>query len=169
MDSFNNADSLNSFIDTKRDNKKYAAAHNMREGLLGLVGMIRTRNSTWALATAEKMVSTLVQITTPQGHLSNELAQKHPRIESTLRTIYEDTNDVEKWLQLKKLERRRHERYEIDKLIQIQILGNNGRLLSNFQRKINDISQGGLSFFVRMTQKGRSRRGRLSCPQKLRL
>jgi hypothetical protein len=73
--SFDNNDCVNAYVDSEQGGAVCMAGHNLREGLYGLVGLIRTRNSDWARQTAAKMVATLESITTEDGHLSPELAQ----------------------------------------------------------------------------------------------
>lgn len=73
--SFDNNDYLNSYNDPKRGNRRFVEFENMREGLFGLVALIRGRDSMWARETAHRMLLTLQKITSAQGHLSIGLAQ----------------------------------------------------------------------------------------------
>ena len=73
---FDNEDNINSYFDPACGNKRFIELHNLREGLLGLIALIKGRDSGWAREKADLMVARLAQFTSPEGHLSAELAQK---------------------------------------------------------------------------------------------
>jgi len=74
--SFANEDHLNSFIDPTKENQRFIIFHNMREGLLGLLALIKGRDSQWAKEEAPLMLRTLERITDRDGHLSMALAKQ---------------------------------------------------------------------------------------------
>ncbi len=74
--SFDNEDSLNSYYDPARGGARFVEFHNLREGLYGLVVLMRVRNSEWAKSTAQKMIHTLVDLTDPDGKWSADRAIK---------------------------------------------------------------------------------------------
>lgn len=75
-DMFNNVDSLPSFYDPDSHYERAVIGHDMREGFLSLLAMMRVRNDAWAKETAHRMVMTLTSVTDEQGHLSPQLAEK---------------------------------------------------------------------------------------------
>jgi CRP-like cAMP-binding protein len=85
------------------------------------------------------------------------LEQKNPGIESKLRDYYARTTDIAGLLNRKGLDRRVYERYRVERRIHLQITGKTGQVLSSFRGDMDDISQGGLSFMVRITRKENSR------------
>lgn len=86
-----------------------------------------------------------------------ELEERHPGIESKLRDYFERTSDLNKMIRVKGMERRAHERYKLERRIQLQVVDKRDRILSSFRGEISDISQGGFSFVVRITKKENSR------------
>jgi len=86
-----------------------------------------------------------------------ELEKKTPGIESKLRDYYNRTADIHKMLQVKGMDRRVHERHKLERRIQLQVVDNKDKVLSSFRGEMTDISQGGLSFIVRITKKENSR------------
>lgn len=87
----------------------------------------------------------------------NELEKKNPGIESKLRDYYNRTADIHKMLQAKGMDRRVHDRHKLERRIQLQVVDDKDRILSSFRGEMTDISQGGLSFIVRITKKENSR------------
>ncbi len=75
-DMFNNVDSLPSYYDVENHYERAVIGHDMREGFLSLLAMIRVRNDAWARETAHRMVMTLTSVTDEQGHLSPQLEEK---------------------------------------------------------------------------------------------
>jgi hypothetical protein len=73
---FDNTDSINSYLDPGQDNKRFIQVHNLREGLLGLVALIKGRNRAWARDRADRMIARMTQFTSPDGAISMELAKK---------------------------------------------------------------------------------------------
>lgn len=85
------------------------------------------------------------------------LEQRMPGIESKLIEYYNRYSDLYAAMKKKGMDRRSHERYKLDRKIQLQIVDNKERTLSSFSGVLTDISQGGLSFYVRITKKENSR------------
>ena len=75
-DMFDNVDSLPSFYDPESHFERAVIGHDMREGFLSLLAMMRARKDTWARETAHRMVKTLASVSDAQGHLSPQLAEK---------------------------------------------------------------------------------------------
>lgn len=67
---YDNPASLNSFIDSAKKNAFFIDAHSMREGLYGLLALMKARNREWAWEKAALMVKKLAQITDDDGHWS---------------------------------------------------------------------------------------------------
>lgn len=90
----------------------------------------------------------------------NELTRlegKNPGIESKLRDYYARSIDIATLLNKKGIDRRSHERFKLERKIHLQITGNKRKVLSSFNGEMSDISQGGLSFIVRISKKENSR------------
>lgn len=75
-DAYSYEGSLNAFIDTARNSRPYMAAHNMREGLYGLIYLGKRRSREWALEKAGLMIAKLEKITDSNGHFSVALAKE---------------------------------------------------------------------------------------------
>ncbi|MDW7773456.1 MAG: cyclic nucleotide-binding domain-containing protein [Desulfobulbaceae bacterium] len=86
-----------------------------------------------------------------------QLEQRNPGIESKLRDYYNRSLDISALVNKRGIDRRSHKRHRIERKIQIQIVGNNDRVLTTFRGEMDDISQGGLSFTVRINRKENSR------------
>jgi hypothetical protein len=71
MISFDNEDNLNSYIE---NGNRLIEFHNMREGLFGLVALMRGRQNRWAKEKAHEMILTLEKLTDSQGHWTVERA-----------------------------------------------------------------------------------------------
>lgn len=87
----------------------------------------------------------------------SRLEKKIPGIESKLIDYYNRYSDIYAAMKKKGMDRRVHERYKMEKKIQLQIVDAKDRILSSFRGVSTDISQGGLSFYVRITNKDNSR------------
>jgi len=74
--SFDNDDHLNSYYDPERDNGRFVEFHNMREGLLGLVALMRGRDDDWAREKARLMLMTLEKLTDAEGRWSVKQAEQ---------------------------------------------------------------------------------------------
>ena len=85
------------------------------------------------------------------------LEERVPGIESKLRDFYSRSSDIASLMQKKGMDRRAHERYRVERKIQLQVLGGKGKILSSFKGETTDVSQGGLSFTVRISKKENSR------------
>jgi CRP-like cAMP-binding protein len=85
------------------------------------------------------------------------LEERISGIESKLRDYYARSIDIASLLKKKGMDRRMHERYRLERKIHLQITGERGKILSSFKGEMADISQGGLSFVVRITKKENSR------------
>lgn len=75
-DMFDNIDRLPSYYDAERHFERAVIGHDMREGFLALLGLMRTRDDEWARETAKEMVLTLKSVTDEKGHLSPQLAEE---------------------------------------------------------------------------------------------
>lgn len=85
------------------------------------------------------------------------LEQRIPGIESKLIDYYNRSSDIYAAMKKKGMDRRTHERFKVEGKIQLQIVDDKDRILSSFRGELTDISQGGLSFFIRITKKENSR------------
>lgn len=81
------------------------------------------------------------------------LEQRIPGIESKLIDYYNRYSDFYAALKGKGMDRRVHERFTVEAKILLQIVDDKDRILSSFRGQLTDISQGGLSFFIRITKK----------------
>ncbi len=97
------------------------------------------------------------QIRVLKRHNLEKLENRVAGIESKLRDYYARTSDISSLMGKKGMERRSHERYRIERKIQLQVTGDKGKILSSFKGELTDISQGGLSFTVRISKKENSR------------
>lgn len=85
------------------------------------------------------------------------LEQRIPGIESKLIDYYNRYSDIYAAMKKKGMDRRTHERFKVEAKIQLVIVDDKDRILSSFRGELTDISQGGLSFFIRITRKENSR------------
>ena len=85
------------------------------------------------------------------------LEQRIPGIESKLIDYFNRASDIYAAMKKKGMDRRTHERFNVEGKIQLQIVDDKDRILSSFRGELTDISQGGLSFFIRITKKENSR------------
>ncbi|MHB8810403.1 MAG: Crp/Fnr family transcriptional regulator [Desulfobulbaceae bacterium] len=85
------------------------------------------------------------------------LEQRIPGIESKLIDYYNRYSDIYAAMKKKGMDRRTHERFKVEAKIQLLIVDDKDRILSSFRGELTDISQGGLSFFIRITRKENSR------------
>jgi len=81
------------------------------------------------------------------------LEQKIPGIASKLIDYYNRSSDIYAEMKKKGMDRRVHERYRKECKIQLQIVDDKEKVLSTFKGDMADISLGGLSFNVRITNK----------------
>lgn len=81
------------------------------------------------------------------------LEQKIAGIESKLIDYYNRFSDIYAEMKKKGMDRRVHERYRKECKIQLQIVDDKEKVLSTFNGDMTDISLGGLSFYVRITNK----------------
>lgn len=81
------------------------------------------------------------------------LEKNKPGIESKLRDYYHRSSDIADLLNKRGIDRRLHDRFRKERKIHLQILGGKGKILSSFSAELSDISQGGLSFVIRITNK----------------
>lgn len=86
-----------------------------------------------------------------------DIERRRPGIESKLRDYLGDSADIHKMLQQKGMDRRKHERFPMERRIQLKVVDNKNRVLSSFKGEMADISQGGFAFIVRITKKENSR------------
>ncbi len=85
------------------------------------------------------------------------LEQNLPGMESKLIDFYNRTSDLYTAMKKKGMDRRIHERYRLERKIQLQIVDDRDKILSSFRGVLADLSRGGLSFAVRITRKENSR------------
>ncbi|MHB8790678.1 MAG: cyclic nucleotide-binding domain-containing protein [Desulfobulbaceae bacterium] len=86
------------------------------------------------------------------------LEERIPGIESKLIDYYNRYSDINAAIKKKGMDRRVHERFKVEgKKIQLQVVDAKDRILSSFRGELTDISQGGLSFIIRITRKENSR------------
>jgi len=74
--SFSNRDGLNSYVDYQKDGQRFIQMHNIREGLLGLVALIKYRSNARAREVADRMLNKLNGLTTKEGAFSAKLAEQ---------------------------------------------------------------------------------------------
>ncbi len=83
---------------------------------------------------------------------------EYPGLESKLRDFYDRCNNIQDLLQKKGLDRRRYERYQLARKVQVQMIDAAGRPIGRgFRGELADISRGGLSFLVRISRKENTR------------
>lgn len=87
----------------------------------------------------------------------SRLEQRIPGIESKLIDYYNKYSDISAAIKRKGMDRRVHERFKVESKIQLQIIDDKDRILSSFRGAMTDISQGGLSFCIRIAKKESSR------------
>lgn len=85
------------------------------------------------------------------------LEAKNPGIESKLREFSMRSFNIAGLLNRKGLDRRAHERYRVRRTIHLEVTGKAGQVFSRFNGAMADISQGGISFLVRIINKENSR------------
>lgn len=108
-------------------------------------------SSYWTVSlTAMELTKVLVL----KRNVFDELEKVIPELEPTLESFYNDAVDTEKLIHLKKIERRHHERYKLDRKVNVQISGKNP---THFKANLRDISQGGLCFIIRITNRKKAR------------
>ncbi len=83
--------------------------------------------------------------------------QKFPGLEAKLRDFYNRNSDIHSLLEQKGMDRRNHERYKLERRINLQIIDQAGKAISSFRGEMFDIALGGLSFIVRISKKENSR------------
>ena len=83
----------------------------------------------------------------------DELEKIIPKLGSTLQSFYGDSKYIEKVIKLRKIERRKHERYSIEQGVYVQVLGKKTGNKAPFKAQLKNISQGGLSFGVRISNR----------------
>ena len=81
------------------------------------------------------------------------LEHKSPGIESKLMDYYFRHCDISAVIRKKGVDRREYDRHRLERKIQLQIIDERNRILSGFRGLMTDISQGGLSFWIRITRK----------------
>lgn len=97
------------------------------------------------------------QVSVLKREALERLEKSYPGIESKLKDYYAKTVDISEMLNKKGLDRRVFERLSIKRNIHMEVIGNQGKILSNFKAEMCDISQGGMAFSVRIPKKGNSR------------
>ncbi len=83
---------------------------------------------------------------------------EYPGLESKLRDFYDRCNNIQVLLEKKGLDRRRYERYQLSRKIQVQMVDTSGKPIGRgFRGELADISRGGLSFLIRISKKENTR------------
>ena len=83
---------------------------------------------------------------------------EYPGLESKLRDFYNRCNNIRDLLRKKGLDRRRCARYQLSRKVQIQMIDTSGKPIGRgFRGELADISEGGLSFLVRITKRENTR------------
>jgi len=108
-------------------------------------------NATVWTMTLTTLEATRLSILKREGLRRQE--QKFPGLESKLRDFYNRTSDIHSLLQRKGMDRRNHERYKLERKINLQIIDKSGKPISSFRGEMFDIALGGLSFSVRISKK----------------
>jgi len=84
--------------------------------------------------------------------------EAYPGLEAKLQSFYNRCNTTCHLLKKKGLDRRQHERVQLSRKIQIQLLDQNNRPIGRgFRGELADISRGGLSYLIRISKKENTR------------
>jgi len=83
----------------------------------------------------------------------DELEKIIPQLGSILQSFYIDSNYIEKLIKLMRIERRKHERYSVERGIYVQVPSKKTGNEAPFKAQLKNISQGGLSFGVRISNR----------------
>lgn len=93
--------------------------------------------------------------------------EEFPGLEDKLKTYYNRSNDVHNLLDKKGLSRRKFERYQVSRKVQIHMIGKTGKPIGGeFKGKLNDMSKGGLALRIRVA---REENGRLLLDKKMQI
>lgn len=120
----------------------------------GIIGENFFDSSFWTVSLITLELSKVMAL---KRDVFDGLLKKFPDLETKLRDFYEKESDVAGLLEQKNIDRRRHERFEIERRILVQIIGGNDKVLSSFNGKMKDVSQGGAGFSVRIPNRETSR------------
>jgi len=84
--------------------------------------------------------------------------EAYPGLEAKLQSFYNKCNTTCSLLKKKGLDRRQHERLQLSRKIQVQLLDQNDRPIGRgFRGELADISRGGLSYLIRISKKENTR------------
>lgn len=84
--------------------------------------------------------------------------EAYPGLEAKLQSFYNKCNTTCFLLKKKGLDRRQHERLQLSRKIQVQLLDQHDRPIGRgFRGELADISQGGLSYLIRISKKENTR------------
>ncbi len=84
--------------------------------------------------------------------------EAYPGLENKLRSFYTQCNTTCELLKKKRLDRRQYERIQLSRKIQVQLIDHNGMPIGRgFRGELADISQGGLSYLIRISKKENTR------------
>ena len=84
--------------------------------------------------------------------------EAYPGLENKLWSFYNQCNTTCALLKKKRLDRREYERTHLSRKIQIQLIDHNGKPIGRgFRGELADISQGGLSYLIRISKKENTR------------
>jgi HEAT repeat protein/CRP-like cAMP-binding protein len=93
--------------------------------------------------------------------------KEFPGLEDKLRAYYNRSNDVHNLLKKRGLSRRKFERYQLSRKVQIHMIDKTGKPIGKkFEGKLNDISRGGLALRIRVA---REENGRLLLNKKMQI
>ncbi len=112
-------------------------------------------NATIWTMTLTALELTRISVLRREGLMRQE--EKLPGLEAKLRDYYNRTSDIHSLLEQKGMDRRNHERYKLERRINLQIIDKAGKPISSFRGEMFDIALGGLSFIVRISKKENSR------------
>jgi len=84
--------------------------------------------------------------------------EEYPGLEAKLQSFYKQCNTTRQLIEKKGLDRRQHERIRLSRKIQLQLTDHNNKPIGRgFRGELADISEGGLSFLIRISKKENTR------------
>ncbi len=101
---------------------------------------------------------TAVNVSVLKSESFHRWQEAYPGLENKLWSFYSKCNTTCKLLEKKRLDRREHERIQLSRKIQIQLIDHNGMPIGRgFRGELADISLGGLSYLIRISKKENTR------------
>jgi len=84
--------------------------------------------------------------------------EEFPGLKTKLQNFYNRFNDVHELLEKKKLNRRKSERFQLSRKVQLQMIDAGSKVIGReFHGRLSDISKNGLSLLIRIAKKENSR------------